>query len=240
MDQLPVWMKQEGNKIIFNGSGELIYYIPDKYFEMNAAIIEGEYILSLGIFCYAVFDKDGKSHGIKNFKFPMMIKCKPSKIEKLARFKLQKSHTERDYRLLHFSKGDELICDVNIAQDMNTIDKCVNLFKGGHFPDYIPYNEIQDYFIENAKLNGLSYKVSNQIIGLIVSEIYRDPKDLSKPFRNSKFTDYTDYTAININKVPKYTSIYTAITSENPDEAIAAALTNTGEGESPLEQIVME
>jgi hypothetical protein len=43
-----------------------------------------------------------------------------------------------------------------------------------------------------------------------------------------------------ITKVPKYTSPYTAITSENADEAVAAALTIKSNADSPLEKIVME
>jgi hypothetical protein len=48
-----------------------------------------------------------------------------------------------------------------------------------------------------------------------------------------------NYKAIPITKVPKYTSPYTAITSENPDEAIAAAITTSGTGQSPLEKVIM-
>ena len=45
---------------------------------------------------------------------------------------------------------------------------------------------------------------------------------------------------MSIIKVPKYTSPYTAITSENADEAIAAAMTTTGKAESPLEKVMMD
>ena len=240
MANLPIWMKQVDHKIYFNGSGELIYYIPEKYFELNVAIVEGEYVKTIGMFAYAVFDESGKSKGIKHFKFPTMFNCKPSSIEKLTKFQLQGTREEKPYRLLHFTKGSELVCDVNVPQEHDNIEKFINLLKGGHIPDYIPYNEVQDYFINNAKLNGFSYKVSNQILGIIISELYRNPDNLSEPFRNATNKSMTDYVAINIRKVPKYTSVYTAITSENPDEAIAAALTNVGQGKSPLEQIVMQ
>ena len=47
------------------------------------------------------------------------------------------------------------------------------------------------------------------------------------------------YKMIPITQVPKYISPYTAITSENPDEAIAGALTTTGSNRSPLEKVMM-
>ena len=98
---------------------------------------------------------------------------------------------------------------------------------------------IHEYIIENANLNGFNYKVSGQLFGILISELYRDPKDLSKPFRLSDMADMTDYQAISILKIPKYTSPYTAITSENADEAIAAAITTKGKTDSPLEKVMM-
>ena len=53
-------------------------------------------------------------------------------------------------------------------------------------------------------------------------KIYRSEKDLSKPFRIANTYDMLAYKAISIDKVPKYTSAFTAITSDNADEAIAA------------------
>ena len=81
--------------------------------------------------------------------------------------------------------------------------------------------------------------MSANIIGILISELYRDPKDLSKPFRLSGMKDMLDYKAISILKVPKYTSPYTAITSENADESIAAAMTTKGTSSSPLEKVMM-
>ena len=70
-------------------------------------------------------------------------------------------------------------------------------------------------------------------------EIYRNEKDLSKPFRIADTDDMLAYKAIHIEKVPKYTSAFTAVTSDNADEAIAAAMTSKTHKDSPLEKIVM-
>ena len=237
---LPSYMKQVENTLYFSGDGEIIYYIPEKYFDLSVAKIIGEYVETMGIFAYSLFTKTGITKGVKHFKCPTIMKCKPSKIEKLNHFNLQGSkNPDGTYRALHFQDGDELVCELAIPQSVDNVEKFVKLLKGGNLPDYIPYNELQDYMIMNAQLNGFNYKVSNQILGLVISELCRDPKNLSNPFRYTKMEDMVAYTSIPINQVPKYTSVYTAITSENPDEAVAAAMTTTGNGKSPLEQIMM-
>ena len=233
------FMKEVDNKLIFTDNGEIIYYVPEKYFELNVASIIGEYVETMGIFAYGLYDKAGKLLSFKHFKCPTVIRCKPSKIEKINNYQLQGSKSEKSYRLLHFVKDDELMCETSIPQNVDNVDKFMNLLIRGNLPDYIPYNELQDYVIQNAQLNGFNYKVSNQLIGMLISELCRCSTDLSKPFRATDMKDMYDYVMIPIMRVPKYTSPYTAITSENPDEAIAGALITTGTGVSPLEKVMM-
>jgi hypothetical protein len=235
------YYKVENSKVIFTGDGELIYFVPEKYFDCGAATVIGELVESMGIFSYGLYDKNGKQLKIARFKCPTMFECRPSSISKEKGFQLINSKTAKDYRLLHFKKGDELICNTNIPKDVENVEKFVNLLIGGHLPDDIPYNEVHEYIIKNAELNGFNYKVSGQTFGILVGVIYRSMKDLSVPYRNSDYDkNMLDYKAISIKEVPKYTSPYTAITSENADEAIAAAMTMTkSSGDSPLEKVMM-
>ena len=233
------YLKEIDNKMIFTGDGEIIYYIPEKYFDLNVASIIGEVIETMGIFAYGLFDKTGKQLAFKHFKCPTMIQCKPSKIDKINGFQLEGSKSPKSYRLLHFSKDDELVCSTAIPQSVDNVEKFMNLLIRGNLPDYIPYNELQDYVIKNAELNGFNYGISNQIVGLLISELCRSTEDLSKPFRFSDMKDMLDYVMIPIMRVPKYTSPYTALVSENPDEAVAGALTTKGTAHSPLEKVMM-
>ena len=242
---LPSYLKEEDNKIIFNDpEGEVIYYIPEKYFDLSSKTeIIGEYVNVFGIFCWCYFDSKGKSHGIKYFKCPTIIKCKPNLIDKLHNFQLEGIPVKpSDYRCLHFTKGGELLSNTNIVQDADNVDIFVNLLTGGNLPTYIPYNEIQDYMIENAEVSNFNYKISNQVLGLLISELYRDKEDLSKPFRLSNSNNMTDYVPLKIQDVPKYISTYTSITSEDPSLAIAGAILNKGtpNTHSPLEKIVID
>ena len=233
------FFKQENDKVIFTGDGELIYYIPKKYFDINVSITIGEVIQTMGIFTYGLFDSKGKKLMLKRFNLPTVFHCKPSSITKEADYLLEGTKTPQDYRLLHFTKGDELICNVNVPKNLDNVDKFNEMLTRANLPENIPYNEIHEYIAKNAEINGFNYQVSPQIFGILIGELYRDPKDLSKPFRNSGMKDMLDYTAISIFKSPKYTSPYTAITSENADEAIASAMITKGTGTSPLEKVMM-
>lgn len=233
------FFKTVNNKVVFTGDGELIYYIPEKYFEIKAAETVGEKINTIGMFTYAVFDKSGKRILLKPFNCPTMIECIPNNISKESNYLLDGTKESKAYRLLHFKNGDELICSTKVPVDIAVLEKFVDIFKGGNLPENIPYNEIQNYILKNAELCKFDYKVSAQVIGMVISEIYRYEKDLSKPYRIANTDNLTAYKAIAIDKVPKYTSAFTAITSDNADEAIAAAMTTKGHGDSPLEKIVM-
>jgi len=233
------FFKTVKDKVIFSGDGELIYYVPEKYFEIKAAEAVGERIGTIGIFTYAVFDKNGKRLLLKPFNCPTMIECIPNSITKEANYTLEGTKEPKAYRLLHFKNGDELICSTQIPVDFAVLEKFINIFKRGNLPENIPYNQIQDYILKNAELCKFDYKVSAQIIGMVISEIYRSESDLSKPFRIADTNDMLAYKAISIDKVPKYTSAFTAVTSDNADEAIAAAMTSKTHKDSPLEKIVM-
>ena len=233
------FFKTVNDKVIFSGEGELIYYVPEKYFDIKAAETVGERINVIGMFTYAVFDKSGKRVLIKPFNCPTMIECIPNSVSKESNYLLEGTKESKAYRLLHFKNGDELICSTKVPVDIAVLEKFVDIFKGGNLPENIPYDKIQDYVLKNAELCKFDYKVSAQVIGMIISEIYRYDKDLTKPFRIANTDDMLAYKAISVDKVPKYTSAFTAITSDNADEAIAAAMTTKGHGDSPLEKIVM-
>ena len=94
-------------------------------------------------------------------------------------------------------------------------------------------------FKENIKLNGSDYGINMQLFGIIVYEICRDPKDLSKPFRLAKNDNMNDYRPISIKAVPNYVSPFVSMTSENFDESLVASVTMDQNKPSPLEKILI-
>ena len=234
----PSFLKKDGDKLLFNGSGELIFYVPEKYFESSTAVVFGEIIELMGVFDYDVFDSNGKHSGMKNFYYPTMIQCKPSSMEKITDFAITKD-VKMNYRLLKFKKDDEVICNTNIPKGIANAEKFINLMIGGHLPPTIPYNKLHEYINYNAELNGFGYGMSAQMLGIIVSELCRDKNDLTRPFRLTDMKDQLGYKMVSIKVLPKFISPYVAITSENADESIANAIINKTGSDSPLEKVMM-
>lgn len=247
VDKLPSFLKQDGDKILYNSTGELLYYIPDSYFtdtKTSIGTIEGQYVYTMGVFDWAIMNENGKVGKAHPFKFPTIFCCKPSSIEKVNNLSLN-GLTSMKYRVLHFKKGDEAISDINVPQ---IIDNVESLFRmmilvENKLPPTVPYDKLYEYFPENMSLNGKGYGLNMQMFGLMVSELCRDPSDLSKPFRLSRQIDKSmfGYRQISVKEIPKFVSPYAAITSENWDDSIMAAVEMSAKGvskESPIEKVV--
>lgn len=117
------------------------------------------------------------------------------------------------------------------------------IYVSNKMPPTIPYNKIHEYLPENMELNAGGYGINMQLFGILFSELCRDPSDISKPFRLSKQIDNSmfGYKSISIKEKPKFDSPYTALGSENWDEAVLAAIdlsTKDSTVVSPLERIV--
>ena len=234
---LPNFLKKDKDSILFNIDGELVFYVPESFFESKYAVIEGEYVTILGLLRYEVFNEKGKSvTGLKDFTFPSSFTTRPSEIKKIKHANV--GGDIDDYRIMSYNKGDQVIVSTKVPQLTENIEAFFKLFMSGKQPKNIPYNQIQDLFLECAKLNGMNYGVTTQIIGVAISELYRDPKDLSKPYRLSPNFDNKNYKPINILEIPKYTSPYTAFNSQNFDDALVSSMVNKKDTYSPLEKLV--
>lgn len=236
---IPNFLKRDGDALLFNGEGELIFYIPETYFDRGDALVVGEYINLLGIFDYALFDEKGKNSGLKRFFFPTVFLAKPSSIDKQKKIKLTKSQPVSDFRLLRFKKGDPVVVSTKVPMNNNNIESFYKIFLYGKLPNTIPIDKLQEYFIENITLNGSSYGISLQIFGFIISCMARDPNNLHKEFRHTNYTDPTAYRMISVIDLPKYISPYQSITSQNWENAVVGSIMNPTDVDSPMEKLLM-
>lgn len=236
---LPNYLKKDGQSVLFNSLGKFVFYIPEFYFESKYAIVNGEYISTLGMLQYEVFNEEGKSvTKQRTFEFPSVFLTKPSNIEKVKNVSL--GGKTLDIRVLSYIKGDQIIVSTKVPQLTSNIEAFFKLFNSGKQSRDIPYNEIQNYYLEVAKINGLNYGVTTQLIGVAISELNRDPKDITVPYRLSKEFNNKNYEPLNILEVPKYISPYTAFTSQNFDDALVSSMTNKNETYSPLEKLLTD
>lgn len=238
---------KKGDSVYYTGKGEFLLYIPEKYFEMAFAISNGEYINSMGILLYSTKETENTdpTKKLKQLKLPTMFTTKPGKIEKVRKLKLL-NLDEQDYRILYYTNNgeDKIIVSTKLPKDIENVETFYRMFvKTGNIPNYIPYNEIQDYFYESMELNGGKYNTNWQLFGLLISELCRDKNNYSIPYYMSqsyKKGDMYSYKSIAVRDVPKYISPFTSITSENWNDAIIHSI-NMGEKQiyTPMEKIMM-
>lgn len=238
---IPSWLKKDGESVLYNGDGYFAFFIPERYFDGKnsaKAIINGEYVNLFGILDYQLFTDAGKANGpVRCFKFPTVFLTKPSSIEKARNLKIVDWSPAQDYRVLKYEKGAQIVVSTRVPQDLQNVEYFYSLFLGGNLPVTIPYEELYTYLTENIELAGESYGITNQLLGIIVSEMARDPNNLEKAFRNSSNKHYT---AINIRDIPKFISPYSAIVSENWDDAVVSAIENKNIKDIPMEKILMD
>ena len=145
-----------------------------------------------------------------------------------------------DYRLLRYKKGDKIVVSVHVPQNITNVETFFELFLlTAKIPTTIPYDKLQDYFIENGKLNNFGYGLNMQMFGILVSEIARCKNDISKPFRYSTTKDMHNYKPLSIKLTPKFISPFVSITSENFDQSLMGAITTENNKTTPLEKVLM-
>lgn len=250
--EVPSFLTLDGDSLIFNQPNkEFVFFVPEQFFNDKTkrpiAEIIGEDVSMIGLCNYSIIDSTGKFGPLKNFSFPTMVLCTPYEIEKVKNYTLPGSHVTSDFRILHFKKGDKVIKQIRVPQ---IIDNAEMFFKlvvvTSKMPETIPYDDIWELFIENAELNGFKYGLHSQLFGIIVSELCRDPNDFKKPYRlTNKSANPIGYKTIPIRYLPKFTSPYVSLTSENFDEALRSSILMSDMKEedipySPLEKVIMQ
>ena len=247
--ELPNFLTLKGRSLIFNkDNSTFVFYVPANYFKNTSKVpiaeYRGQYVSFIGVCNYAIIGSNGKRGELKPFIFPTMFLCKPGEIDEVSGKNLSLDNTEpSDYVLLKFKKGDEIVSDIRVPQDIGNVEMFFKMMIiTAKIPTTIPYDKLWELFYESANLNGLNYGLNIQLICLIISRICRDPEDMSKMFCQTDMKDMRKYSELSIKNVPKYISPYQAITSENFDEALRASVLLKDEVDStpisPLEKIV--
>ena len=240
MDQkIPTFLKRVGDSIVFNQDGEFQFYIPEIFFDRGLAAYAGEFINVMGIMNYCLVSKTGTRGSLKQFNYPTRFLTNPYKVDKIKGIKLTKESEKQDYRILRYKKGNPVIVNIFVPEDIENTEQFLKLFAiTGAIPNTIGYDELQNYFIDNISYNGASYNVALQLFGVMISELCRAKDNIDVPFRLSGETNMKNYTPIGIKTIAKIISPYSAITSENFNESVVYAALNDSEVDSPLENIV--
>lgn len=244
--EIPNFLKRKGDSLLFSlPDKELVYFVPEEYFTSKIAIIQGEYVSLLGLLDYSIRDlKTGKFDKLHPFNFPTIFLCKPYEIEKQKGLQLTSTSEKADYRILKFKEDNEVVTSTKVPQVLDNVEEMLKMiFITAKIPTTVPYDKIWEIFLNNFKLNGGNYNINYQLIMMMISEVCRDPKDLSKPFRLSNQSGMYDYVLQSIKQLPKYVSPFAVIASENWDESIMAGVMMSKDPNkiknSPMERVLM-
>lgn len=265
--QLPYFLDLVGESLVFNQEGkEFIFYVPENFFDNTSknaiAEISGQYVSMIGLCNWCIVDSKGKRSELKPFRFPTMFLCKPYLIEKAKGLNIEdfndsdeekdesleiedsEDKNTKDYRLLHFKKGDEIVSQIRVPQIIDNVELFYKLAViTAKIPNSIPYDKGWEIFLENMNLNGSSYGLNAQLFGIVWAGLCRDPKDISRPFRLTSMSNMNNYKPISVKMIPNYTGIYSSLISENFDESLRSAILMKDRKDeelpySPLEKIV--
>lgn len=246
-ENLPSYLRMKDNSVYYNGDGEFAFIVPEIFFSRKHAIIEGDTIYLIGVisYCKNVKKPEDLSKNVKRFFYPSAFGTKPNRTEKVKNFKVSETARADDYRILYYGNNneDQIITSVEIPEELSNVEEFFSIFVNtGKIPPGIPIDKLDDYFSESMALNGGSFGLSQQSFGLLVSELCRDPNDLSKPFRLSKMLDKdkTAYVPVSIKAIAKLISPFTSVVTENWDEAVvnASIIDSDKAIDAPMEPIM--
>jgi hypothetical protein len=237
--KFPPFTKQVGDSLVYNDEGTFCFYVPDIYFDRKNAIQDGEIVHLFGIVDWTIM-KNGKHNGLHRFVLPTMFQTQPTRQSKIKNVKLVPESDPADYMLFEYDKGAPIFVNVGLTQDVENIEEFFKVIKSGRLPTTLPYDKFQDYMYDAFIYGGTKYSLHSQLIGVVASRYFRDPKNIREEFRHTDMKKMTGYKLISVNDIPKYVSPYASITSENWQSAVVGALTIDDGPKSPLEKMLME
>lgn len=239
------FFRVKGESLLFDGEICEVY-LPKYYFDNDLAEKYGNVIKTFGIFNFRVFSKEEGKEKTKLHlnKFASPIHMTPTNVERVT-LDLYGQGME-EYIVLKFFKNDTFINSLCVAKNAQDVLKFITIITAGKLPSNIPYDKVLEIWLNNLEINGTKLGVSSTILELVISEVYRDRKDISKPFRfragSSEKTNMLDYKSVNLKTVANNNSTFTSITFEDPDYAITTSINklryNEKETVSPIEKVI--
>jgi hypothetical protein len=228
--------------------GEII--IPQSYIEHHIAEIIGQEIEIFGLFDILVWDTfeiEKYKPTVYHFKFPSKIRTSPSEIEN----KKFPGESENSI-ILKYTDGDVFIVSTAVQKDPNVARQMIDIIFNGYMPSTISYSDIYDFWTKVNDFNGVKINASEAVLELVISELCRDPNDLSQEFRKAIQKQYKSNPGskidlksrkmVNIRDIPKYSSTFASLTSGNPSQGITSSIARRRTGkpdkETPVETAI--
>ena len=219
-------------------------YIPMSFFAKTAketvATELGDRLETMGLFWFKVDGKDWYE-----LQLPLQFEMQYSEKRK-EHTRLKPNMPEDDYMVYVLHNGDAFVYNVLHRKELDDLKELFlgKMVEGAKLPKTIPYTDALQVFLNAMQATEIdSLGVCSASIELLLSEMYRNKKNLREPFRMS-YTGLNpyDYRMVRITKLPELNSTFTSLIGEDINNQLVASILRKREGvketESPIEKIL--
>ena len=209
------------NQIVYKGA-KMEAFIPDTYFKEGLAEEVGTSFYLFGNFETIQYDSenDKRSSGRKaHFIYPLKFYTKPDMVTEEV---LDIGYGETKYKVFTYFKNAILFTDINIIQDAENVQIMVKMIMDGKM-DIVDYDKITRILQLCKYYNNVDFGTPAIYEEVIISDYYRNPKDISMPARFS--AKEKGYRAKGITQREKisFTSTFSGITFEDTNLMLTVA-----------------
>lgn len=207
------------DRTLFVTAPKIEVYIESYYFN-NINSYDDDRVNVFGLFPFKIFNS--KTEKSENVKLQSMIL--PSKLSMIPTSHSKQSlcvdgiHTT-DYVVLEFVKDDVFIESLNVVQDIENTEKVMDLFLKSKFPYGIPYDKLNNAFIEGFLVNKQKINVPSSLFEAMLSVFYRDPSNIDILFRHSNIRNMYNYIKVKDKEVV-LDNVASAMSYEDPDQML--------------------
>ena len=220
-------------------------FIPSNYINTSNPDIAiakelGDRVETMGLFWFLIDGKDWYE-----LQLPLKFEFQFSETKKETR-KLQPHLPEEIYNVYILKRGDAFVYDILHKKDLDDLKKTFigKILENGKMPSTTAYSDAFNILIKAMLATEFtSLGVSSVSLEFLVSELFRNKKNLREPFRktyNGK-NEY-EYKMVRITKVPELNSTFTSLIGEDINNQLVASILRKREGtpdrESPVEKII--
>jgi hypothetical protein len=211
--------------------------IPSSYFKDGIARWIGDRVSTLCIFEFVTFTSENAKSGVKHLmSLPL---------EKVLSFSshYEDGKGEDKMVILQLRKGDVFMDSMDVTRSAESTKSFIKLLHSGHMPEMLPYDQVLRTYMDSLEINGVDLEVPFVILENIISEIYRNAKDITVPARKIAGLPGAVLKPVNLKRLAQLNSTFAAISFEDMGQSIVTSIGRSKKGikdaESPVEKSIL-
>lgn len=237
---------QKNNTAYYFSGEKMEIYIPKEFVDRSFASPIGAAIKTIGLFLFKVFPTEESKEGkLYELQIPVPIIFTYSDESKKT-LKLKNGFPTNEYFVYTLYHNDIFMkSDVYVQNKNDILNFISRMLHNGKIPNTTIYEDALKIYLNAMYMNNVSLGSPAVIFEAILSEMFRDKKNTSKPFRltyDGTKTKELDYKCVKMVKIPELVSSFSGITSEDVRHQIVAGILRTKENKkdvmSPVEMVV--